>query len=122
MGSHPLNLALRFILELCGLGAMAYWGWTQHTGILQVLLGFGLPIFFAILWGAFAVPNDPSRSGKTVIAVRGAVRLVLEIAFFGLAIVLLFSAGSTLAAVLLAVFVMIHYALSWDRLQWLLKQ
>ncbi len=33
MGTHPINLAARFFLELVALGAMGYWwGWTLGEG------------------------------------------------------------------------------------------
>ncbi len=59
MGSHPLNLALRFLLELVALGAMGYWGWTQHEGTARWLWAIGLPLVAAVLWGTFAVPTTP---------------------------------------------------------------
>ena len=43
MSQNPLNLAVRFALELAGLYALGLWGWTQHTGILRYLLTIGLP-------------------------------------------------------------------------------
>ena len=35
MSAHPINLALRFILELAALYALGYWGWTQHDGLVD---------------------------------------------------------------------------------------
>jgi hypothetical protein len=32
MGSHPLNLAVRFALELSALAALGVWGWRQGDG------------------------------------------------------------------------------------------
>ena len=43
MGQNPLNLALRFILEILALVAIGYWGWTTNTGALRYLLTFGAP-------------------------------------------------------------------------------
>ena len=56
MGSQPINLALRFLLELAALGAVAYWGWAQHDGLESWLWASGLPLIAAVLWGTFAVP------------------------------------------------------------------
>ena len=122
MGTHPVNLAVRFILELCALAAMAYWGWTQHAGWLRFVLAIGLPVLAAILWGTFAVPNDPSRSGQAPVPVPGVVRLMLELAFFGLAVWMLYDAGATILSSIMGIVVIIHYALSYDRMAWLLKQ
>ena len=34
MSAHPLNLALRFLLELAAWASMGYWGWKRGTGWL----------------------------------------------------------------------------------------
>jgi hypothetical protein len=68
MSQNPINLALRFVLELVALFAIGYWGWTQHTGVWQPLLGIGLPLLAAAAWGTFRVPDDP---GKPLVTVPG---------------------------------------------------
>jgi len=122
MGSHPVNLAVRFLLEIAALVVIGYWGWTQHEGFLQYLLAIGGPILAAVLWSTFAVPDDPSRSGKAPVPVPGIVRLALELAMFGFAVWALHDAGNSLLALILVVIVVIHYALSYDRIAWLLRQ
>ena len=122
MGSNPINLAVRFLLELAALYAFGYWGWTQHDGGMRFALAIGLPLIAAALWGTFAVPNDPSRSGKAPVPVSGIIRLVLELAFFAIATWLLFDAGQLLWAKTLGVSTLIHYLISYDRITWLLKQ
>ena len=122
MGSNPINLALRFILELVALYTMGYWGWTQHEGGMRFLLALGLPLLAAVLWGTFAVPNDPSRSGKAPIPVKGIIRLLLELAFFALAAWFLFDAGQFLWGRILGTVVLVHYLISYDRIGWLLKR
>jgi hypothetical protein len=62
MGSNPINLAVRFLLEIAGLIAIGYWGWHQGEGFLSIILAIGLPVIAAVLWGTFAVLEDPSRS------------------------------------------------------------
>lgn len=79
MGSHPLNLLVRFLLELAALGAFGYWGWQQAEGALAYLLAIGLPVLTAVLWVTFAVPEDPSRSGHAPVPVPGLLRLLLEL-------------------------------------------
>ncbi|MCA9951315.1 MAG: YrdB family protein [Anaerolineales bacterium] len=122
MGSHPLNLALRFLLEIAAYLAMAYWGWTQNTGIMRVVWTIGLPFFWMILWAIFAVPNDPSRSGKAPVPVPGFARLVLEAAYFASATWAINASGFNLGAIIFAVVVVTHYLLSYDRIRWLLRQ
>ena len=121
MGSHPLNLAVRFLLELAALLVMGYWGWTQHDGLWRWLLTIGLPVVAAVIWGTFAVPNDPSRSGNAPIPTPGTIRLILELSFFALATILLIASQLPLAGVIFAVITIIHYTLSYDRILWLLR-
>lgn len=122
MGSHPLNLALRLLLEIIAYLAMAYWGWTQHSDIMRFVWVIGLPLFWMIVWGTFAVPDDPSRSGKAPVPVPGLVRLLLEAAYFATATWAINASGFGLGAIIFAIVVVIHYALSYDRIHWLLTQ
>ena len=122
MGSHSVNLVVRFLLELAALIAIGYWGWTQHEGFLQYLLAIGGPILAAVLWATFAVPDDPSRSGRAPVPVPGIVRLALELALFAFAAWALYDAGNSPLALILVAVVVIHYAISYDRIAWLLRQ
>jgi hypothetical protein len=122
MGKHPVNLALRFILEITALVVFAIWGWNKGSGWLGAVLAIGLPVFFATLWGVFAVKDDPSRSGKTVVPTKGFARLLLEILFFGLAALAFFDLGFHIAGVSTSILVLLHYVFSYDRIVWLLKQ
>lgn len=119
MGQNPLNLALRFFLELAALYFIGYWGWTQHEGLLRYLLTIGLPLLAAFIWGVFRVPGD---GGAPRVRVPGLVRFLIEIAFFGLAIWGLFKAGATTAGWIFGGLTLFHYIISYDRIGWLLKQ
>ena len=119
---HPINLGLRFILEMTMLFAITFWGWTQYEGWLKYLLTIGLPVLSATVWGIFAVPNDPSRSGKTVVVTPGWIRLVLELIFFILGFWALNNIGYRLMAFIYLSFVILHYSFSISRLRWLIKQ
>ncbi|MDX1418290.1 MAG: YrdB family protein [Candidatus Promineifilaceae bacterium] len=121
MGFHPVNLGLRFLLEMAGLLGMAYWGWAQHEGAARFLWAIGLPLAAAVIWSVFNVPGDKSRSGKAPVPVPGIVRLILELAFFALAAWAIFTAGLPTAGYLFAGLVVIHYLISYDRIAWLLK-
>jgi len=90
MSSHPINLAVRFLLEIAGLAALVMLGWYCGEGINRYLLALGLPLIAAAFWGIFAVPGDPSRSGETVVQIPGVVRLLLELTFFASATCSLF--------------------------------
>ncbi len=117
MSNHPINLAVRFLLELSILAALGYWGWTEHQGMWRVLWGVGLPLVAAALWGTFRVPGDP---GDAPVPVPGVVRLALELALFAAAVTLLAAAGRDTLAVVFGGAVVLHYAVSYDRIVWLL--
>ena len=122
MGSHPLNLALRFLLELAAWGAVGVWGWKFTGAPLRYLLAIGLPLLVMALWGIFAVPNDPSRSGHAPIPVSGVVRLLLEGVVFAAGVLALWGAGYPRWGIMLAIVIVLHYAISYDRIGWLLRQ
>ena len=122
MGSHPLNLALRFLLEMVALVAIGYWGFSQHSGIWRWMLGIGFPVVAAAAWATFAVPADPSRSGEAPVPVPGVLRLALELALFGFAAWALYDAGNPALALILVAVTAVHYGLSYDRIAWLLRQ
>jgi hypothetical protein len=120
MGFHPVNLAIRFLLELFALVAMGVWGAQQGDGAARYVLALLIPFVAATLWGVFAVPGDRSRSGKAPVAVAGAVRLGVEAAFFIFAVFALHQSGHAQLAAVLGAAIAIHYAVSYDRIAWLL--
>ena len=122
MAYHSLNLALRFLLELAALVAIGYWGSSQHSSIWRFVLGLGLPIVAAVAWATFAVAGDRSRSGKAPMPIPSVLRLLLELPLLGLAMWALYDAGSLVLALIVAGITIVHYALSWERVGWLLRQ
>ncbi len=119
MSNNPINLALRFLLEILSLAALAYWGWTQHSGFGQIIWALALPTLAAVLWGVFRVPDDP---GKAPVAVPGAVRLALELLIFGAAVMALYSSGLILLSNIFGLLVLAHYIVSYDRIIWMIKR
>jgi len=122
MGAHPINLLIRFLLEIIALITMGIWGWHQATGALQYLLAIGIPLLFTTLWGVFAVPDDPSRTGKAPVPVPGWLRLVFELVFFAFASWGMYQLDWLIAAMIFGGIVVIHYIVSYDRIQWLLRK
>jgi uncharacterized protein DUF2568 len=88
------NLALRFLLELGALAALAFWGFHEHSGAAAWLWGLGAPVAAAALWGAVVAP-------KAAFTVSAPVRFAAELAVFAAAVVALAAAGRTLLAILL---------------------
>jgi hypothetical protein len=119
MSKNPLVLTLMFLLELAMLAALAYWGWTQHEGLLRVLLAIGLPLIAAVLWGVFRIPGEPNDA---VVAVRGLVRLVLELGLFALAVFLLAASNQPTTAAIFGGLVLLEYALCYDRIVRFLRE
>ncbi|MDQ1911097.1 DUF2568 domain-containing protein [Paenibacillus sp. GD4] len=81
------NLAIRFLLELCALAALGYWGF--HTGqgfLLRLGLGLGSPLALAVLWGMFGSPN-------AAYPLHGGLHLLLELVAFGSGAAALYAAG-----------------------------
>ncbi len=118
MAYQPWNLLLRFILELITLAAFGIWGWINYGWLMAICA----PIVIAGLWGVFAVPDDPSRSGRALVPIPDLLRLILELAILYGAAWLLKSVEQGPLALALVVSVTFHYILSYDRLAWLARQ
>ena len=121
MGSHPLNLLFRFLLEVVALIVAGIWTWHLSDSVFSYVLGVGVPLLMAAVWGIFAVPDDPSRSGKTIIKTPGLIRLVLELAFFGFAYWALLALGWDAFSLVFGACVLVHYVISYQRIRWLLN-
>jgi len=122
MAFRQVNLFLRFILEMVTLFIVGWWGWRMHTGWIRYILTAGLPVFMALIWGVFAVPGDPSRSGKTVVITSGWIRLFIEIVFFTFGVWAFNDTGYRKISIVFAILIFLHYAFSYDRLKWLIKK
>ena len=118
-GSHPLNLGLRFLLEIAALVAAGAWGWQLTAGWTRYALTAGIPLVIAALWGTFRVPGDP---GPAPVAVPGALRLAFELAVFAFAVWALADARLLVLAWAMGIITGMHYIVSFDRVLWLLKQ
>lgn len=94
-----INMALRFVLELCALGGLGYWGFTMGPGTIgKIMLGLGAPILAAVLWGMFVAP-------KAVRPLHDPAKLLVELLVFGGAAAGLYAAGQPVwAGVLLVVY------------------
>jgi hypothetical protein len=73
------NLALSFLLELCALAALGYWGFqTGQSLIVKIGLAVCAPLVAAVVWGTFIAP-------KAAVAVPTWLWLVLQMVVFGCA-------------------------------------
>ena len=119
---NPVNGALRFVLEVIALLVYALWGFTASGFSPRFIPGIGLPLLFALIWGVFAVRDDPSRSGKTVVRTPGWIRLIIELGLFGFTSWMLVDLEHYTVAGIFTVFLLAHYLTSMDRIRWLIKQ
>lgn len=118
MSNHPLNLAVRFLLELALLAIYFYWPLQYFNGAKGILLCILLPVCGAALWAIFKVPGD---AGSPVVAIPGWLRLLLEATLFALAFYMLFSLDQDNLARIFLVITILHYAVSYDRIGRLLR-
>ena len=95
------NDGLRFTLELAALTSLAYWGFADHDGAVQWLLGLGTPLLAAVVWGMFVSP-------KASYPTTDPLRLLLELAFFGGGVVALWTADAHTLAAGFAALVVLH--------------
>jgi hypothetical protein len=72
-----LNLVVRFLLELCMLAAVGYWGFKTSSGWgLKIVLGIGLPIIVAFGWWlAWKLSGIPHLALELTLLGSGAVAL-----------------------------------------------
>jgi len=121
MSQNPINLTVRFLLEIIALVAIGARARAQFPGAPGFILMIVLPLFAAVVWGTFNVKGDPSRSGKAPVPVPGLIRLLLELFIFASATWALSTLNPTYGWIFSAV-ALLHYILSYDRIVWLLER
>lgn len=100
-----LNLSIRFLLELCVLAAVGYWGFrTGSTWLLKVLLGIGAPLLIAVVWGMFGAP-------KASYHLSGLRLLALEVIVFGSGVAAMVATRNSTLAWMLAVVLIVNRGL-----------
>ena len=95
---YLVNFALRFVLELCALGALGYWGSRAGGGpVYGAMLALGTPLVAAVAWGIFV-------AARARVSLPLAGRLAVELTVFGSATAALYATGHrALAAALFIV-------------------
>jgi hypothetical protein len=106
-GVKAFNLTLRFVLELCAIGALGYAGWRVGGPIWQttaatVVLGVG----GAAIWGIWVAP-------RASYPLRDPLRLIPEWVVFGGATVALAVTGHPILATALAVLAALNRIALW---------
>ena len=100
-----INLGIRFLLEVCALLSLGYFGFqTGKEFLMKLVLGIGIPVLFAVLWGIFGSPAAPMQLSKPL-------RVVLEITIFFLAGTALYTSGHQYMAIGFVILVVINKTL-----------
>ncbi len=75
-------LLLLFVLELCAVAGLAWWGFTVDSASwMRVLLGLVTPAIAILLWALFAAPRARIRVSPTaVVAVKAVVYAAATVA------------------------------------------
>ena len=98
------NLTLAFVLELCALAALGFWGFSIGGGpVAKTVLAIGIPLCAAVLWGLFAAPRAPVSVPP--------VRFGTKVLVFGSATLALYATGYRILAVVFALLVIANAVL-----------
>jgi Protein of unknown function (DUF2568) len=98
------NAAFRFLLELCALLAIGYWGFASADGVKAVVRGLGVPLLMIAVWGTFGAPGAPLRAAAPM-------RLALLAVIYGWAVAALASIGQLVLAIALGAAVVVNTVL-----------
>ena len=95
---RAVNDGVRFILEICALAAICWWGWQPgRSSASRRLLAVGGVVLLSVVWGVFRSESD------AIVEVPTAVRILIEVVAFGAATAALVAVGRTGLAVAFAV-------------------
>ena len=107
-----INAGLAFLLELVMLLAFGIWGfYGERSTWLKWLLGIGLPLLTAVVWGIFFAP-------RSVYRLNSMVGNLLSLFLFLLGAAALFYSGHPTAAVVFAVVALVNRLLNLIWKQW----
>lgn len=99
------NLAVRFIVELLGLGFVAFWAYNATSdGLLRIALAVVAVLAFVGIWGMFLSPRSTSGLSRAQKNVLGTVVLLVAASLLALA-------GQTGVAIAFATVVVINMVL-----------
>ncbi|GAQ18155.1 conserved domain protein [Oceanobacillus picturae] len=100
-----LNVMLRFLLEVLALVAIGFWGFQKGSGMItSFLLGIGVPLIIAIIWGVFFAP-------ASTVNIPIWLKFGFEVVIFGLAFVALVSMRFSSSAYIFGLAVLINQTL-----------
>jgi hypothetical protein len=99
--ARSANLALRFLLEIVAVAALAFWGVRTGRSILgDLAFGVGAPLLAAVVWGTFAAPQSDRR-------LRGRALVGVQLGVLGAGAIALAAAGHPLPGAVFAALVVV---------------
>lgn len=99
------NLAIRFVLELCVLALVGYWGYRLGSSqITRIGLAVLTTVAISAIWALFGAP-------KATFPLSGPAHLLVEVVVFGSGVAALLATGHPRAAAVLAAAVIINRVL-----------
>ncbi|MFF3923027.1 YrdB family protein [Paenibacillus lactis] len=97
-----INLGLRFVLEIILLFSLGYWGFHVGQGVwLSIILGLGLPLLTAVIWGMIISP-------KATIKLPIGVVLLIEAVLFAAGVLALIDTGFKVFAVVFGIAALVN--------------
>lgn len=112
MNNNPINLILRFVLEIAMLIALSFWGWHLTGGWIRYITALGLPLIASVIWSVFRIQNDPKPAP---VQTPGMVRLLIEWLLFSLAVWSIYHMGYVWLSIAMGILLNVHYEVSYDR-------
>jgi hypothetical protein len=101
------NLVLAFLLELCALAALGYWGFVTGGGLpAKIGLVVGVPLLAAVVGGVFESP-------RASLPLPEPWHLLFALAFFGCAAAALYAAHRARRALVFALVVILNQVLAY---------
>jgi hypothetical protein len=100
------NDVFRFSLEMAMLVALSYSGFALGAGAWGFVLGIGVPVLAATIWGLALAPKSERR-------VSDPARLAFEVLLFGAAAAALVAAGRAVLGIAFGLLVLVHLALTF---------
>lgn len=112
---------IRTIVDLSLFASVGYAVQTWLGGnVLAWIVAIGVVLLIAATWIGLRVPGDVGLPVPVTISISGRTRLLLELTITAIAAYGLWTTVSRAAGETLLTLVGVHYAVTWDRVRWLL--
>lgn len=112
---------VRLVVEFSVLSAFALSGWQLgNSPIARAVFAIAVVALPSLIWFTVAAPGDPSGT-RGILSVAGRIRFLLEFTICATSAALMWMIWSRAASETLMTALLIYYAVTWERVAWLLK-